>query len=342
MAGERVCAKAEGLFVELPPGQDENPGGRSPFPTRFEAKMSQQLPEPLRLRAGGAMHAMNRMWVMGVLNANPDSFSDSHQTSAVEILLRADSLVADGADVLDVGGQSAITGRSPVAVRDEIDRVIPVLRHLEREHPTTLASVDTYKLEVAKAALSAGAAIINDVSGLADERMAELCASYDAGLVVMHTSAPPLVRRQAIDLYTDVERDVDNFLLARMRRAIDLGLSPDSVILDPGPDFTKTPAQTLTVLRRLATITNLERPTILALSRKDFLGAITGRTPRQRDAATFGALACFAATPGFIARVHDVAGACDVIATVEALAGLRDLDEDYVLPDELRHEVTSG
>jgi dihydropteroate synthase len=131
---------------------------------------------------------------------------------------------------------------------------------------------------------------------------------------------------------------VRDFLAERLEHVVELGLPRESVILDPGPDFTKTPHQTVEVLRAIDAVRDLGRPVLLALSRKDFLGAITGRSPRGRDAATAAAIAFFAARPGNIVRVHDVAAARDAVATVEVLAGLRDIPRDYLLPDAIRHE----
>jgi dihydropteroate synthase len=142
----------------------------------------------------------------------------------------------------------------------------------------------------------------------------------------MHTRARPKVRLQDPGLYADVTADVLSFLRDRMDAAIGRGLSPETLIVDPGPDFTKTPAQTVSMLRRLDEVRALGRPVLLAFSRKDFLGAITGRPPREREAATHAAIAHFAATPGNIVRVHDVRAARELIATVETLAGLRDID----------------
>jgi dihydropteroate synthase len=132
--------------------------------------------------------------------------------------------------------------------------------------------------------------------------------------------------------------DVVAFLRERVGQATAVGLPWESVILDPGPDFTKTPAQTVALLRGLDAVWDLGRPVLLALSRKDFLGAITGRSPRGRDAATAAAIACLATRAGGIVRVHDVAAAVDVIATVQTLRGDRELPDDYLLPEELRHE----
>lgn len=299
--------------------------------------MKQPRPSPVVTLRGQSV-PIDRMWTMGVVNANPDSFSDGGGATAADLLRRCDELVAAGADVIDIGGQSAITNRDAVPAQLELDRVAPLVEYVRRQHPAVLVSVDTFKPLVAEGALGAGADIINDVSGLADASLAEACARHDAALILMHTSAAPLVRLQDPNLHVDVTADVVSFIRRRLDDAARHGLPAKSVIVDPGPDFTKTPAQTLEMLRGLESVRDLGRPVLLALSRKDFLGAITGRSPRERDAATHAAIAHFAASTGLIVRVHDVAGARDVIAVAEALAGLRDIPREYRLPDSIRHE----
>jgi dihydropteroate synthase len=276
---------------------------------------------------------------MGVVNASPESFSDGgrHTTFDAQVRLAA-SLVEAGADIIDVGGQSAVTNQPPIEEGLEVDRVLPIVEWLVREFPDVLVSVDTYKQRVVDAVLQAGAHIINDVSGLRYPAVAASCAQHGASLVIMHTAAPPKVRLQDPALYADVTAEVVGFLQERMDVAIAAGVPREALILDPGPDFTKTPYQTVEMLRRIDEVRALGRPLLLALSRKDFLGAITHRTPRQRDAATAAAIAHHAVTPGNIVRVHDVAAAVDVIATIDVLVGRRDLERDFVLPDSLRYE----
>lgn len=291
------------------------------------------------LRLQGVDRPVAGTLVMGVVNASPESFSErGERVTLSQQLEHCAALVEAGADIIDVGGQSAITNRAEVEVDEELDRVVPIVKWLRSHHPDVLVSVDTYKPRVVEAVLDAGAAIINDVSGLAHPEVVDACVHHEAALVVMHTAARPLVRLQRADLYDDVSTEVLTFLRERMAGAVAQGLARESIILDPGPDFTKTPHQTVAVLRRLPEIRAMERPVLLALSRKDFLGAVTGRPPRGRDAATNAAIAYFASTPGNIVRVHDVAAARDVIATVEVLAGTREIDPAYLLPDEIRHE----
>lgn len=282
---------------------------------------------------------MDSTLVMGVVNASPESFSDAGRYTTLDRQLEhCAAMIEAGADIVDVGGQSAITNQPEIDANEEIERVVPIVSWLNAHHPNVLVSVDTYKPPVVDAVLAAGADIINDVSGLAHPEIVEPCAKHGAALVVMHTRARPKVRLQRHDLYDDVAQEVVDFLVERTALAGERGLGRDSVIVDPGPDFTKTPHQTVQVLRQMAEVRALGRPVLLALSRKDFLGAITGRSPRGRDAATHAAIAYFASTPGNIVRVHDVAAARDVISTVEVLAGLSQLEPERMLPDELRYE----
>ncbi|KRE98146.1 hypothetical protein ASG88_17800 [Nocardioides sp. Soil777] len=294
------------------------------------------------LLVGGKRLVVDTTLVMGVVNASPESFSDSGRFSTLEQQLElAASLVDAGADIIDVGGQSAITNQPELDADREIERVVPIIEWLHSSYPHVTISVDTYKPAVVGASLAAGASILNDVSGLLYPEVVSSCLKHDAALVIMHTAARPKVRLQEQGLYDDVGAEVAWFLRDRMAAATALGLPEEAVIVDPGPDFTKTPHQTVAVLRRIHELRELGRPVLLALSRKDFLGAVTGRSPRGRDAATHAAIAYFASTPGNIVRVHDVAAARDVIATVETLAGMRELSPDYLLPDEIRHEPVS-
>jgi dihydropteroate synthase len=305
------------------------------------------MPSPVRSVTGagpslvvkGREVVVDGTLVMGVVNASPESFSDAGRYDTLERQLEhCASLVEAGADIVDIGGQSAITNRPELDAGEEADRVVPIVEWLTKNYPATMVSVDTYKPPVVAAVLEAGAAIVNDVSGLAYPEVVDSCLRHEAALVVMHTRARPKVRLQRPDLYDDVASDVVGFLAERIEVAVARGLPRESLIVDPGPDFTKTPHQTVAVLRRMEVVRALGRPVLLALSRKDFLGAITGRSPRERDPATYAAIAFFATTPGNIVRVHDVAGARDVVSTVEVLAGRWDLDPEYLLPEAIRHE----
>jgi len=275
---------------------------------------------------------------MGILNATPDSFSDAGAPADLDArVAQARALLDAGADVIDVGGESAITNRPAVDVAEETARVVPLIERVAGELGA-LVSVDTYKPEVAEAAVAAGARIVNDVSGLRDERLADVCARTGAGLVVMHTRAAPKQRLQDPGLYADVLADVAGFLRERMAAAVARGVDREQLLLDPGPDFAKTPAQTIALLRRLDVLHELGRPLLLAVSRKDFIGAVTGRSPRGRDAGTLAAIAHGADAGGHVFRVHDVAAAKDFLAVRAALRGEVEVDPALALPEALRHE----
>jgi dihydropteroate synthase len=278
-----------------------------------------------------------RPLLMGIVNASPDSFSDGGLHAGLDAQLNlAEQLLGDGADILDVGGESASTGPPPVEIQEEIERVGPLIERLVGELGAVV-SVDTYKPEVARAALEAGARIINDVSGLRDPALADLCAKSGAGLVLMHTSAPPRVRLQDPDLYGDVMGEVMEFLRERIDLALARGVAAEQLILDPGPDFAKTPPQTIRMLSELERLQELGRPLLMALSRKDFIGALTGRSPRERHAGTLAALAHGVERGGHIFRVHDVAAAADFLTVRAALSGELEPSRDLALGEEIRY-----
>lgn len=288
--------------------------------------------------AGRPLAPSGEPLLMGIVNATTDSFSDAglHPTLEARVSL-ARRLVAEGAAIIDVGGESGVTNRPAVDPGDEITAVVPLIERIVAE-TGAVVSVDTYKPEVARAALAAGATIVNDVSGLRDPRLAEVCAEYRAGLVVMHTAAPPKQRIQDPLLYGDIVEDVLGFLRERIALAVSLGMAEEQLIVDPGPDFAKTPAQTVELLRGAARLQELGRPVLMAISRKDFIGAIAARRPRERLAGTLAALAHGLDCGARIFRVHEVAAAADFIAVREALRGEREVPADLRLGDELRWE----
>jgi dihydropteroate synthase len=254
--------------------------------------------------------------LMGIVNANPDSFSDPGARALDELVADALAQVEAGADVIDVGGESGVTHVAPVTAEEERKRVLPLVERLVAEGITV--SVDTWKAEVAEPVLAAGATLINDVSGLRDPAVADACARHDAGLVVMHTRAEPKVK--AFPAYDDVVADVRALLAERTALAVSLGVAAEKIVVDPGPDFTKTPAETVEVLRRLDEFADLGYPLLLALSRKDFVGAVTGRPPADRLGGTLGAIAAVAHHASIL-RVHDVAAVADFLRVREAIEG---------------------
>jgi dihydropteroate synthase len=276
--------------------------------------------------------------IMGIVNASPDSFSDGGRYATLEAQLElARGLLVDGAEILDIGGESASTNRPAVSVEQEIERVVPLIERVAGELGA-IVSVDTYKPAVAHAAIAAGARIVNDVSGLRDPELAEVCARTGAALVLMHTRAAPKQRLQDPDLYGDVVGEVYAFLGERIERALALGVDPEQLILDPGPDFAKTPAQTIELLAGVGRLRELGRPLLMAISRKDFIGALTGRPPRGRLPGTLAALAHGVDAGARIFRVHDVAAAADFLKVRAALAGELVPRRDLALAEEHRYE----
>ncbi len=292
-----------------------------------------------RLRAGGRVLELGgRPWLMGIVNASPDSFSDGGLRAGRDAQAElAAELMAAGADIVDIGGESASTGSPPVEVGEEIARVVPLVERVAGEFGA-LVSVDTYKPAVARAAIAAGVQIVNDVSGLRDPALAEVCADSGAALVLMHTRAAPRERLQDPDLYHDVTAEVLDFLAARMELALAHGVQLEQLILDPGPDFAKTPAQTIGLLSELERLHELGRPLLMAISRKDFIGALTGRAPRERLAGTLAALAHGIERGAHLFRVHDVAAAHDFIAVRAALSGEIAPSRDLALGEEIRYQ----
>ena len=292
---------------------------------------------PLRTTVG-TLELGGRPWLMGIVNATPDSFSDdgAHRTLDQRVEF-ARTLLAAGADIIDIGGESGVTNRPPVAPEEEIERVVPLIDRVTSELGA-LVSVDTYKPAVAHAAIAAGAAIVNDVSGLREPELADVCAGAGAGLVLMHTRAAP--KEKLLDPALDglVGADVKRFLRELISVAMAHGVAFEQLMLDPGPDFGKTPAQTVEVLRELSDLHALERPLLLAVSRKDFVGAITQRPPRARLAGTLAAVGHGVDAGVHVLRVHDVADVADYLAVRAALAGEAEVDSGLTLSTELRRE----
>ena len=273
--------------------------------------------------------------LMGIVNASPESFSDGADVGGLDRQLElARRLVAEGAGLIDVGGESGVTDKPPVSAEEEASRVVPLVERLAGEG--IAVSVDTWKADVARAAIDAGALMVNDVSGLIDPGIAHACAASGAALVVMHTRVPPKQKR--FPAYADVMADVHEFLAERMRLAVAAGVGEDQLVVDPGPDFAKTPAETVEVLRRLGELREFGRPILYAASRKDFVGAITGRRPRERLAGTLAAIGWGVDAGASILRVHDVAAVHDYLAVRRALRGEGPVGE-LELPPELRHEA---
>jgi dihydropteroate synthase len=272
--------------------------------------------------------------VMGIVNASPESFSDGASVGSLDE--QVERALALGADLIDVGGESGVTDRPAVPAEEEIARVVPLVERLAAHG--VVVSVDTWKAPVARAAVEAGAAMINDVSGLIEPEVADVCASSGAALVVMHTRARP--KEKSFPGYSgDVTADVLGFLRERVAVARSRGVGEEQIVVDPGPDFAKTPAETVEVLRRLGELGALGRPVLLAASRKDFVGALCERPPAERLAGTLAAIGEGVTAGAAILRVHDVAATRDFLAVRAALRGTHEVPAELRLDPRLRRQA---
>jgi dihydropteroate synthase len=255
---------------------------------------------------------------MGIVNIGHDSVADSRSLRSLEAQ-RAFALRQheDGAHILDIGVQSGRTDTPIISEEEEIERLLPLVSALADEG--IVVSVDLWRAAVADAAVSAGASIINDVGGLADAGVADVAARTGAALVVMHTRAAPKVER--FPGYDDPMADVISFLDERIEQALAAGVEREQIVVDPGLDYAKTPHESIEVLRRLVELRRLHRPVLLAVSRKYFIGMLTGKGPEQRLAGTLAALDFGVCAGAHIVRVHDVAEVTDFLALRAALNG---------------------
>ena len=288
----------------------------------------------LRLRDSEWDLHPGRPVLMGVLNAAPDSFSDPGARKLPELIARGEEMAAQGAALIDVGGESGRTDRQAVPEEEEIARVTGLIEALADRG--LAVSVDTWRAGVARAALDAGAVMVNDVSGLSEPGVAELCAETGAALVVTHTRLPP--KRKGFPIEGEVVQDVRSLLEERAAEARRLGVSEEQLVLDPGIDLAKTPAQSVEVLRRLSELGSLGRPLLAAVSRKDVVGALTGRSPRDRLAGTLAAVGAAAEGGASIVRVHDVPETADYLRVHVALRGQDVVQDDLRLDPDLRRE----
>jgi dihydropteroate synthase len=277
-------------------------------------KLSSSQAASASWRIAGRVIAIDRPIVMGVLNVTPDSFSDGGRFASVDTAVaRAEIMVGEGADIIDVGGESTRPqGARPVDVREELGRVLPVVRELQRTLPETPISVDTVKADVAAAALDEGARIVNDVSGFRlDPRMAEVCASSGAGVVLMHSrGGVSEMATYAIALYDAVVDEVLAELRARVRAAQEAGVADESIVVDPGLGFSKRSEHSLAMLAALPRLAAWGYPVAVGASRKRFVGEITGvAEPAERVHATTGANVVALERGARIFRVHDVRAA---------------------------------
>ncbi len=271
-----------------------------------------------RLRLGErVVDVRDRVVVMGILNRTPDSFYDRGATWSLDAFLRrAEQLVADGGDLLDVGGVKAGPGPA-VDENEELDRVIPAVEALRTRFDVPL-SVDTWRASVLDAACAAGAVVGNDISGFDDPDYLRVAAKHDATVVATHIRLRPRVA-DPDPHYADLVADVTEFLRARAGRAESVGLQPEQIVLDAGLDLGKTPAQSAVLLRESAQHASLGYPLLLSASNKRFIGELLGRDIGDRRAESLAAVAYGVMHGCRVVRVHDVLGTARVCRTIEAL-----------------------
>jgi dihydropteroate synthase len=272
-----------------------------------------------RVIGGRKFDFSRQVAVMAIVNRTPDSFHDQGSTFALDRAVAAALAAAGaGADWIDVGGVPFAPGPE-VGVAEEIERVLPVV---EAARERAVISVDTFRPEVARAVIEAGAGVVNDTSGLRDVEMADAVAGTDAQLVITHSLAPPRTPWPS-PRYADVTAEVAGFLRERVEVALSRGVRPDQIIIDPGHDLNKNTYHSLELTRRLDEIAAIGYPTLAAVSNKDFIGETLGAAQHDRLAGTLATVVFCVLRGARIVRVHDVRAAVDAVRMTEAMLGWR-------------------
>jgi len=262
--------------------------------------------------------ALNRTLIMGIVNVTPDSFSDGGRfVEAEQAVAHGLQLIEEGADIVDIGGESTRPGSTPISVREELDRILPVIRQLGRQN-RALVSVDTYKAEVAQQALAAGACIVNDISGLTfDDGMAAVIAATGAGLVLMHIKGTPRDMQRAPS-YEDVIAEISGFFSRQKQKALAAGVAADQIVVDPGIGFGKRLQDNLRILAELSRL-GQETPVLVGPSRKSFIGTILNLPAHERLEGTAAAVTAAILNGAAAVRVHDVRAMKRVAAIADAI-----------------------
>ena len=255
---------------------------------------------------------------MGIVNVTPDSFSDGGKFAATNLAVEhALKLVEEGADILDIGGESTRPNATPVSLQAELDRVIPVIEALVKQFNIPI-SIDTYKPQVMQAAIAAGASMVNDVRALQEDGALEVVAKSNVGVCLMHMQGTPQTMQQNPH-YDDVVNDVKAFLAERLQASIYAGMSANRILLDPGFGFGKTREHNITLLQNLESFADLGQPLLVGLSRKSVLGQVTGNDVDARLYASIAASVLSAMKGAKILRVHDVKATVEALKVVVAL-----------------------
>jgi dihydropteroate synthase len=262
--------------------------------------------------------ALDRPYVMGIVNVTPDSFSDGGRFLSTDIAVEhALNLILDGADILDIGGESTRPGAEVVSIEEELKRVIPVIEALRKTCNVPI-SIDTYKPDVMRHAIAAGADIVNDVRALQEPNALEIVAESDVGVCLMHMQGTP--KNMQIDpRYADVVVEVKQFLIERMEVAVNHGIAKNRILLDPGFGFGKSRANNIALIQHLDELNLIGQPLLVGLSRKSILGSITGGDEGQRLYASIAASVISALNGAKIIRVHDVKATVDALKVVTAI-----------------------
>ena len=261
-----------------------------------------------------------RTYIMGIINVTPDSFSDGGDFNSLDsAVTQAKKLIEDGADILDIGGQSTRPGATQISATEELDRVIPVIAAVRSQLDIPI-SVDTTRASVALAAIEAGADIINDISAATfDEQMLPLVAKLEVPIILMHIRGTPQTMQQFTD-YQDLLGEISDFLASRIKAAINTGVSPSKIIIDPGIGFAKNYQQNLKLLQKLAIFSQHNVPILVGPSRKSFIGQILHqKDPKQRVWGTAAACCAAIASNADILRIHDVKEIYDVCKVADAI-----------------------
>ncbi|MCX7695913.1 MAG: dihydropteroate synthase [Caloramator sp.] len=269
----------------------------------------------------GTRYNFDRMKVMGILNATPDSFYSNSRVSGVEEgIKRALEMIKNGVDIIDVGGESTRPGSEPVGLDEELNRVIPVIEGIRRENKNILISVDTYRAETAKKAIEAGADIINDISGMTfDKDMVKVVKEYNVPIIIMHIKGTPKNMQQNPQ-YVNVLKEVKEYFIERIEYAKENGILKDKIIIDPGIGFGKTYEHNIELIKNIDYFNDLEVPILLAVSRKSSIGIALGNVPPEERLEGTLAVTCYASMKNVdIIRVHDVLENKRALMMMEAL-----------------------
>ena len=257
--------------------------------------------------------------IMGVLNVTPDSFSDGGRYNETETAVRRGlEMARNGADIIDIGGESTRPGADPVSTTEEKKRILPVIKQLA-DKTDKLISVDTYKPEVAAAAVNSGAAIINDVTGMRDPEMMKVLKYNNAGFIMMHMRGTPKTMQSQTD-YQNLIEDITQYFRERLQNITNADIDPERIVLDPGIGFSKTAEQNLEILAHLEDFRNLQRPVLAGTSRKSFISAVLGeKDPDRIRWGTAGSVAAAITNGADIIRVHDVYEMRDTAAVADTI-----------------------